>query len=167
MEKNNERLKALDNAKVMLLEAKKVIVETKIILPEISREELLERYNRIKPMIKRKSFYYKLDNFSEEELYSLSLISDIEKNRSGMVSPRDVDVLGTFPCYHTIGNMGEFSPKISEVLSQFPDELLKDANMFCFRDYPRTLEDFEIQSEIIKAGCHKSHVRALRVNNKK
>ena len=38
--------------------------------------------------------------------------------------------------------------------------------LFYLKDYPRTLEDFENQSELIKAGCHKSRVRALKIEKK-
>ena len=164
MGKNN--VVRMDNPKVAIIESKKVIVETKIVLPEISRSELIERYKRIRPIVKSGSFLYTLKDFSIEDLLLLSFINNIDDIRNNIISPRELLVMGDFACYHKIGDNGEFKPKIGEILSQFPDEYLKEANLFYLKDYPKTLEDFENQSELIKAGCHKSRVRALRIEKK-
>lgn len=161
--KNDKKIIKMDNPKVEMIEAKKVIVETKIVLPEISREELIERYKRIRPIVKNRSFWYGLKDFDIEDLLSVSFLENIDNNRESMISPREMFVIGEFPCYHKIGNNGEFNPTVYEVLSQFPDEYLNEASLFYLRDYPKTLEDFENQNELIKAGCHKSRVRALKL----
>ena len=161
-----KELDLIDKPELIMLESEKAIVKTRIILPKMSRKELIERYKELKPLVKKGSFLYRLRDFSIEELLTLSFIDNINENRMGIVAPREVISLGEFPCYHRIGNNGEFNPTIADVLSQFPDELLGDSNMFCLKSYPRTLDDFGNQIELIQGGYHRSRVRALRLEKK-
>ena len=161
-----KKIELMEKPKMFMLESEKAIVKSEIILPEISREELIERYKKIRPLVKRNSFWYNLRDFSLEELLSLSFIDDIEKNRRSAVAPRELITLGEFPCYHKIGDDRKFNPTIAEVLSQYPDELLKDSNLFYLKKYPRTLDDFGDQIEVVKAGYHRSKVRALKLEKK-
>ncbi len=161
-----KKIELVEKPKMFMLESEKAIVETKIILPELSREELIERYKKIRPLVKRYSFWYELRDFNLDELLSLSFIDNIDDNRRSVVSPRELITLGEFPCYHKIGDNREFNPTIADVLSQYPDELLKDSNLFCLKKYPRTSDDFGDQIEAVKAGYYRTKVRALKLEKK-
>ena len=163
--------KKLDNPKVIMqtFDVNSRYLENKIILPEISDVELLERYKDIRPIVynwEEYLFYY-LRNFNLDELRKLSFLADINKNLDVMVKNSDsvkVDVLDEFSCYHTYGIPMFFKPSIAEVLSQFPDELLNEANAFYLYDYPKNATDLDKQFDILAAGCHKSRVKALKIH---
>ena len=59
--------------------------------------------------------------------------------------------------------MNLFEPKVAEILEQFPDELLEESNAFYILDYPQNTLDLCNQLDVLKSGCHKSTVRALRI----
>ena len=152
------------------LDNEKVIIRTldsegfkyqKIILPEISTEELINRYKKIKPIVRIEDLYYYLREFSLDELKNQSYIWNRHDDKREIVDMDKVETIGEFSCYHTYGYKGFFNPSIEEVLSQFPDDLLKDANLFYLYSSPQDVDDLNKQNEIVNAGCHKSKVKAL------
>lgn len=156
----------LDNPKVIMQSFNN---ETKIILPNINDNELLERYKNIKPIVYNWDdyFFYYLRNFNLNELKELTFLYDINKNISKRVKHNNcvtVDILDEFSCYHKYKSPMFFKPTIAEILSQFPDELLNEANAFYLYEYPKNSFDLNNQFDILNAGCHKSKVRALKVN---
>lgn len=127
----------------------------KIILPSISDEELINRYKKIKPIIMFEDSYYDLREFTPDELRKYSYIYNIETNKKNVIDMSKLTTIGEFPCYHTYyGYHYRFKPSIEEILSQFPDNLLKDADSFYLCSIPQ-------DDDIVKAGCHKSRVKAL------
>ena len=136
-------------------------IDKKIILPKITDEELLKRYTRIKPIVLYKEMYYYLKKYNIYQIRNYDYLWDLRKNIRKKVDMNNSEVIGEFPCFHTFGYVGMFKPSIAEVLSQFPDELIKEANAFYLSEYPQNINDLNMQSEIISAGCHKSTVKAL------
>lgn len=162
--------KRLDNPKVIMqtFDVNSHYIENEIVLPKISDVELLERYKCIRPIVynwEEYLFYY-LRDFNQQELRNLSFLADINKSLGERVKYDDsvkVDILDEFSCYHTYGAPMFFKPSIAEVLSQFPDNLLSEANAFYLYEYPKNVADLERQFDILAAGCHKSRVKALKI----
>ena len=154
--------KVLDNRKVILQRVDDNGFEhSKIILPHLTDDELLARYKRIKPIVSYQELYYYLKRYNAEILRNHSYISNIEKDIREQVDMTDVKTLAEFPCYHTYGWYGLFKPTIAEVLQQFPDDVLEEANAFYMTSAPENEYDLVLQKEIVNAGCHRSTVKAL------
>ena len=152
----------LDNEKVIMRTLdSNGFVSQKIVLPEISPEELINRYKKIKPIVRIEDLYYYLREFSLDELKNRSYIWNKYDDKREIVDMDKVETIGEFSCYHTYGYYIYFKPSIEEVLSQFPDDLLKEANLFYLYSAPQDVDDLNKQNEIINAGCHKSRVKAL------
>lgn len=158
-----------------VLENRKVFVQTfaekfdndtlitkEILLPMLSDDELLARYKRIKPIVKVEELYYYLKRFNIDRLRNQSYIWNVyagSKDLREMIDMKDATILGEFSTYHTYGCPGFFKPSIAEVLQQFPDEFLNEANAFYMLDDINVLAD----QVAVDAGCHKSKVRALYI----
>lgn len=132
-----------------------------IVLPKITTEELIERYKKIKPIVKIEDIYYLLKEFATSELNSISYIWNKNDDKREIVDESKIETIGEFSCYHTYGYHGIFKPSIGEVLSQFPDDLLKEANSFYLYQTPEDVNDLNSQKNIVGAGCHKSKVKAI------
>ena len=92
-----------------------------------------------------------------------SYIWNLEKDIRGIVDMTGAETITEFSCYHTYGYPGLFKPSIAEVLQQFPDDALEEANAFYISSYPQTAHDLNLQFEILNAGCHQSTVKALKL----
>ena len=148
----------LENPKVKLNEESK-----KIILPDISDEELWERYKRIKPIVKNDNLYYYLKTNSIEMLRNQSFLWNAKEELREHINSDTIEEIDEFSCYHTYGYYGLFKPTIAEILEQFPDELIEDANAFYLSQFPNSIQELNEQKEIINLGCHKTKVKALRL----
>lgn len=154
--------KVLDNSKVILQRVNENGLEySKIILPHLPDEELLRRYSRIKPIVYYQKLYYYLKRYNVDKMRNCSYIWDLERDIRDEVDMTDAKTILEFPCYHTYGYYGFFKPSIAEVLQQFPDDVLEEANAFYMSRMPEDSNDLELQSEIVNAGCHRSIVKAL------
>ena len=133
----------------------------KVSIPEISREELLARYNRIKPIVEIGGTKYFLRNFTEEELTGISYLWDkVEDKRT----PVDMSLYvpkpnRDFECIHKYGYYGLFKPSIAEVLAQIPELDLPFIDAFEIIEEPRTTEDFYKNKIVFENGFHISKVR--------
>lgn len=152
----------LDNKKVILRTVKISDIECgEIILPHLTDLELFERYKRIKPIIVFNSLYYYLRDYSLKELRGQSYLWNAHNDIRNQVDLSNAKVLSDFSCYHTYGYYGIFKPSIAEVLEQFPDEVLEEANAFYMTYCPNDVRDLNLEKRIVEAGCHHSRVRAL------
>ena len=168
MNENTEFVQeVLDNRKVFLLRSIDYFTPNKIDLPYLTDDELLARYKRIKPIVLIHDAYYYLKRYDVNFLRTASFLWNAEQDKRRKVNMTDAETLGDFSCYHTYGYVGFFKPTIAEVLQQFPDEFLDDANAFYITDYPKCADDLNRQKEIIDAGCQKSIVRALKLKVEK
>lgn len=157
--------KVLDNRKVIFQTVQEIgdngyeYTYNKIILPYLTDDELLARYRRIKPIVSIDEVYYYLKRYNVSMMRNQSYLCNVDKNIRTQVDMMGAEVIAEFSCYHTSGCF--FKPSIAEVLQQFPDEVLNEANAFYMTSSPETAFDLNMQSEIINAGCHQSTVRAL------
>lgn len=156
--------KVLDNRKVILQRINESGYEhSKIILPHLTDDELLARYRRIKPIVFYQELYYYLKRYNAKMMRNQSYIWNIERDIRTQADMSDAITLAEFPCYHTYGWYGIFKPSIAEVLQQFPDEVLEEANAFYMTSTPNNEYDLGLQQEIVNAGCHSSTVKALKL----
>ena len=169
MEKIIENQKVLDNKKVLLQTIKEIYKSgfkyeyNKIILPHLTHDELLARYRNIKPIVYHNNLFYYLKRYNEKMMRTESLLSNLDKDIRREVNMYGSLIIDDFPVYHEYSNMNFFEPKVAEILEQFPDELLEESNAFYILDYPQNTLDLCNQLDVLKSGCHKSTVRALRI----
>ncbi len=162
--------KVLDNKKVIFQTIKKIyndkgdfLIRQKIILPYLTDDELLARYRRIKPIVSIDEIYYYLKRYNVDMMRNHSYLWDVQKDIREQVDMSDAQTLAEFPCYHTYGFVGYFKPSIAEILQQFPDDVLDEANAFYMISSPENEYDLNMQSAIVNAGCHQSVVKALKL----
>ena len=132
----------------------------------ISKEEIVERYSRIKPGAKKDGKLYWLRPFDEGELFNISYLWDDETEeqvQDGEIVPiPDKD----FRCLHKYGYYGLFKPSVAEVLTQIDSKLLDTVVAFEIIDSPETAEDFykdEFTSTAFNSGYHVSTVRLYKL----
>lgn len=130
-------------------------------IPEISKEELLARYERIKPIVEIGGVKYFLRDFTEKELTEISYIYDKEKDKREKVdmdlyvAQEDLD----FECIHKYGYPGFFKPSIAEVLAQIPEDEIPFVDAFEIINEPKTSDDFHKNKIVFNSGFHISIVR--------
>ncbi len=159
--------KVLDNRKVIFQTVQEIgdngyeYTHNKIILPYLTDDELLARYRRIKPIVSIDELYYYLKRYNVSMMRNQSYLWNADKDIRSQVDMTGAETIAEFPCYHTYGYVGLFKPSIAEVLQQFPDDVLNEANAFYMTSSPETTFDLNMQLEIVNAGCHQSTVKAL------
>lgn len=133
----------------------------KVSIPEITDEELMKRYTRIKPIAEINGTKYWLREYTLHELRKYSYIWYVEYDKTHPVDMRNLQVVPRhdFECFHTYGYPGFFKPSIAEVLSQIPQELLDNVQAFEIIHEPRTAKDFYKNHEAFSQGFHSSTVR--------
>ena len=133
----------------------------KVSIPDISKEELLARYKRIKPIVEIDGKKYFLREFTEKELTDVSYIWNAAEDKRELVDmsqyvPRlECD----FECIHEYGHYALFKPSIAEVLAQIPERELKYVDAFEIIESPKTSEDFNKNKIVFDNGFHISKVR--------
>ena len=136
----------------------------KISIPEISKEELISRYERIKPVVKYDQKRYFLTNFSEDELTKSSYLWMI-KERLG--EEFDITKYSPMPeydfeCIHKYGSPNFFKPSIAEVLAQISDLVLDSVCAFEIIEKPENVTDLYRNKIAFDNGFHTSIVRLYR-----
>lgn len=131
----------------------------------IANEEVVERYSRIKPVVKKGGKLYWLRAFSDEELFKISYLWNDETERlvkEGEIVP----IPGKdFRCLHAYGYYGLFKPSVAEVLTQIDSEILDSVVAFEIIDSPETFDDFcidEFTTAALDSGYHVSTVRLYK-----
>lgn len=130
-------------------------------IPEISHEELVARYQKIKPIVEIDNEKYFLREFPVEKLskliYTWSIFEDGIKpvNLNTYIPIENSD----FECLHTYEYPKYFSPTIAEVLAQIPEKYLSIASAFEMIDSPKTAEDFAKHQKELDNGFHVSTIR--------
>jgi len=96
-------------------------------IPEISREELESRYEKIKPLILKDGGLYYIKR--PDSLTSIAYTWDPKPtNKAECLEP-----VTTIKTLHTYGYYGMFKPSVGEVLSQIPGHLLDTVCAFHLR----------------------------------
>ena len=131
----------------------------------ITNEEIIERYSRIKPVVKKGGKLYWLRTFSDEELFNISYLwndeteKPVEEGEIVPISGKD------FRCLHKYGYYGLFKPSVAEVLTQIDPEVLDSVVAFEIIDSPETGDDFykdEFTTTAFNSGYHVSTVRLYK-----
>lgn len=130
-------------------------------IPEISNEELLARYSRIKPIVEVGGVKYFLREFTEKELTGRAYTWEAEE---GKTEPVDMDDFifteeRDFECIHAYGYHGFFKPSIAEVLAQIPEREVPVVDAFEIIEEPKTASDFSKNKIVFDNGFHMSKVR--------
>lgn len=135
-----------------------------ISIPEISREELLARYERIKPIVKIEEKKYFLRKFNEEELTGISYLYKKEENKGELVDITKYSPMPQydFECIHKYGHPILFKPSIAEVLAQIPNLVLEDVCAFEIIEEPETEDDLCKNKNAFANGFHTSKIRLYR-----
>lgn len=144
---------------------KEIILPEKLAIPEITTEELMRRYQILKPLVTVEQMKYFIRDFSEEELRHLSYLLNRDDNKARRIDLKSLEPVDDFLCLHTIGHYGLFQPVISEVLAQAPEISLQEANAFEIIESPKTEEDFRKYPEALEKGFQLSKVRTYRLHN--
>lgn len=131
-------------------------------IPQISDEELMRRYLKIKPIAEVGNSKYWLKNYSIDEMrnasYLMALTLDRREPVGEALSCHDHH---DFKCLHSLGNHGLFIPSIAEVLAQIPEDALKHFTIDAFEiiNVPNNLGDLDKYREAMEQGFHVSVVR--------
>lgn len=129
-------------------------------IPEITQDELKERYKRIKPIVEIEGVKYYLRDFTIEELTKCSYIGYANEDKREKV---DMSLLITrnndFECIHKYNYYGFFKPSIAEVLAQISNLDLEFTDAFEIIKSPQTCEDFITNPVVFNNHFHISTVR--------
>lgn len=129
-------------------------------IPEITKEELLSRYRKIKPIVEIDGKKWFLRNFTEKELtnpYTLNAKKDKaeEVNMNEYVALTEYD----FECLHKYKHPMFFKPNIADILAQIPESLVRMVDAFEIIKYDEIIDDFNKNKAIFDNGFHTSTVR--------
>ena len=134
-------------------------------IPWVPREEIIERYSRIKPVVEKDGKLYWVRLFDEADLFILNYLQNgIEERqvKDGEIVP----IPGKdFRCLHTYGYDRRFRPSIGEVLAQIDPEILDTVVAFEIIDSPKTADDShrdEFTSAAFSVGYYVSIVRLYK-----
>ena len=117
-----------------------------ICIPEISDEELRQRADRIKPLVRKDGILFFIT----------------EPNLRGSAFIRSPELAGRAPemcevaritTYHTYGYPGLFKPSVAEVLAQIPGDILANVSAFEVAG-PADVDDLNREPEALRAGFH-------------
>ncbi len=130
-------------------------------IPDISDEELLRRYQKIKPIVEVGGVKYFLREFSKKELKNQSYINEVEKDIVKKVNMRlFVPCIGQdFECIHKYGHPMFFKPSIAEVLAQIPEGQVDFVDAFEIIEFPQVDNELIINKIVFDNGYHISMVR--------
>lgn len=137
-----------------------------ISIPNITDEQLIERYNQIKPIVTIGGIKYYLRDYNLEELNEGSFMWDRHDDKRAAVDMSKFVEGKDFECLHSYLFHGVFNPNIAEILAQIPstDWIYYDA--FEIIEMPETYKDFKRNPLAFNQGFHSSTVRLYTsVNN--
>ena len=132
----------------------------KIVLPEyverrirdgfvISKIELIEKYNRLKPLIESGGKLFQVNGLSCPDLLKVPYL-DLNLSKFIASSPtlelcrvarEDLQELRDFICLHHCSIANEFEGTYGEILSQVPENILDSADYLQLVEWPRSTSD--------------------------
>lgn len=139
----------------------------KVSIPRISDEEMMKRYEQIKPVITVNGKLHYFREFTLEELSGISYLWNSDEDVREEVGEDELEVLEgkDFVCLHGYGYYGLFKPSVGEVLSQINEYDIPLVKAFEIIESPETASDFHKDSFTSIAfdnGYHVSTVRLYR-----
>ena len=141
-----------------------VTLPKKLEIPEIDDNRLKELYQLLKPIVTIDEIKYLLREFTLQELRNQSYIWNRHEDKRDVVDLSKLETVDDFLCLHTWGYYGVFKPSIAEVLSQAPENVIEQANIFEIIESPETREDVFKYKEVINNGFHLSKVRSYKMH---
>lgn len=135
----------------------------KVVLPELSDHMLLERYERIKPIILFNGLYFYIREYMKDDLKNKPYLDKPFYNIRKSAQIKNSQVLTEFICYHTQGAYGLFKPTIGEILSQIPDEVLYEGNAFFMSKRPEDLPITKLTKQLKQLKCYESQIQVLKL----
>ena len=141
-----------------------VTLPKKLEIPEIDDKRLKELYQLLKPIVTIDEMKYLLKEFTLQELRNQSYIWNRHEDKRDVVDLNKLETVDDFLCLHTWGYYGVFKPSIAEVLSQAPENVIEQANIFEIIESPETREDVFKYKEVINNGFHLSKVRSYKMH---
>ena len=134
-------------------------------IPKLSIEEVLKRYQRIRPLVHVDGKLYYLREFTPEEICGISYLWECEEDKRDEVGEDELEVMEgrDFVCLIKYTFYGLFKPTVSEVLRQIDDRDLPFVRAFEIIDYPRVAEDFHKDSFTSIAFSNGYHVAMVRL----
>ena len=141
-----------------------VTLPKKLEIPEIDDKRLKELYQLLKPIVTIDEMKYLLREFTLQELRNQSYIWNRHEDKRDAVDSSKLETVDDFLCLHTWGYYGLFKPSIAEVLSQAPENVIEQANIFEIIESPETREDVFKYKEVIDNGFHLSKIRAYKMH---
>lgn len=138
----------------------------KVTIPTISDEELLRRYERIRPICHLDDGRISgFRNYTLEELRHRAYTWDFDDVINGPIYEYDElapTIYSDFGCLFTYGHPGLFKPTVAEVLAQIDMSLYSFSAAFEIIDRPQTVDDFyrtPLHKVVFEAGYHVATVR--------
>lgn len=141
-----------------------VTLPKKLEIPEIDDKRLKELYQLLKPIVTIDEMKYLLREFTLQELRNQSYIWNRHEDKRNVVDLSKLETVDDFLCLHTWWYYGFFKPSIAEVLSQAPENVIEQANIFEIIESPETREDVFKYKEVIDNGFHLSKIRAYKMH---
>lgn len=151
------------------------IIPKKIEIPEINDKKLSALYASLKPIVTIQEKKYVLEKLSLYELRYLkfpwnpevegSQLVDVDSNRLETVD--DFICFAPWSVYHNICEQGRpcsFNISIAQVLSQVPENIMKEANAFEIIEHPNEMDDFVKYVDVAHKGYQLSKVRAYKIH---
>ena len=130
-------------------------------IPNITEEEMIKRYKKIKPIVEIGGDKYFLRDFDGNELTGISYIWNAQRDVREKVNMDEYIALEEedFECIHKYGYYALFKPSIAEALAQIPANLANIVDLFEIIEEPKTAEDFCKNKMVFESGYHISKVR--------
>ena len=137
----------------------------KVSIPKISNEEMMERYERIKPVITMNGKLHHLREYTLKEIKGISFLWNRDEDVREEVGEDELEVLEgrDFVCLHGYGYPGFFKPSIGEVLAQIKEQDLPLVRAFEIIESPKTANDLYKDSFTAIAFDNGYHVSTIRL----
>ena len=139
----------------------------KVAIPEISDEELIRRYQQIKPIISVEGRLHYLREYSFEELTNSCYLWNIDNDIRDKVGKNELEIMRgkDFPCLHPIGDCAFFRPTIKEILAQIKESDIHLVKAFeIIKEPPSAINIYKDKFNLIAFdnGYHVSFVRLYK-----
>ena len=138
-------------------------------IPRISDEEMMKRYEQIKPVIKVNGKLHYFREYTLKELRNTSYLFNRDEDVREKVDEGELEAWEgkNFVCLHTWNYYGFFKPTIGEVLSQIEENDLPFVKAFEIIEAPQTADDFNKDSFTSIAFDNGYHVSTVRLYREK
>lgn len=133
-----------------------------IFIPEIDAEELKNRFNNIKPIVKKNGKYYTLKEQSIEDINKKFYPFKLKDQTLECINESDLIELNAFLSLHWFGYYGSFIPSFKEILSQIPEELL-NADYFELVYEPCNTDDYNQFRGPFNENKHVARIKTYKI----